>query len=99
MSSTAVKRTVDDLAVFGGAPAFARVLHIGRPNLGDTDGFLARAQDVFARRWLSNNGRYVRELEAQVANLLGVRHCVATCNATVALSLAARALGLTGEVI
>jgi dTDP-4-amino-4,6-dideoxygalactose transaminase len=99
MNGTGGKRTVDDLAVFGGVPAFARVLHVGRPNLGDTEGFLARARDVFARRWLSNNGRYVHELEGRIASLLGVRHCVATCNATVALSLAARALGLTGEVI
>jgi dTDP-4-amino-4,6-dideoxygalactose transaminase len=31
--------------------------------------------------------------------MLGVEHCIAICNATIALELAIRALGMTGEVI
>ena len=31
--------------------------------------------------------------------MLGVKHCVAMCNGTVALEIAIRAIGLTGEVI
>jgi dTDP-4-amino-4,6-dideoxygalactose transaminase len=38
-------------------------------------------------------------LEAQVARLLDVKHCIAMCNGTVALEIAIRALGLKGEVI
>jgi dTDP-4-amino-4,6-dideoxygalactose transaminase len=41
----------------------------------------------------------VRELEARVAELAGVEHCVAMCNGTVALEIAIRALQLRGEVI
>jgi dTDP-4-amino-4,6-dideoxygalactose transaminase len=51
------------------------------------------------RNWLTNNGPYVQEFEARVADYAGVRHCVAMCNATVALEIAIRALDLTGEVI
>ncbi|HVS10705.1 MAG TPA: DegT/DnrJ/EryC1/StrS family aminotransferase, partial [Planctomycetota bacterium] len=54
---------------------------------------------MLARRWLTNGGPLVEELEARVAERLGVRHCVATANGTLALQLAARALDLSGEVI
>ena len=51
------------------------------------------------RRWLSNDGPLVREFEKRIANYSGVKHCVAMCNATVALEIAVRALELKGEVI
>jgi dTDP-4-amino-4,6-dideoxygalactose transaminase len=74
-------------------------LYVGRPNLGDRAGFMLRVEDILDRRWLSNAGKYVKEFETRVAELLGVKHCVAMCNATVALEIATRALGLKGEVI
>ena len=75
------------------------LLHIGRPNIGDRKALLARINDILDRRWLSNNGKYVQEFEARVADILGVKHCVAMCNATAGLEIAIRALGLAGEVI
>jgi len=77
----------------------AELLHIGRPNIGERAALLARINDILDRRWLSNNGKYVREFEARLAELLGVKHCVAMCNATVGLEIAIRALDLSGEVI
>ena len=88
-----------DLAVNGAVPAFDEMLHVGRPNMGDRDAFMAYAADIFDRRWLSNNGPLVQEFEAEVARHLGVKHCVAMCNGTIALEIAIRALGLEGEVI
>ena len=41
----------------------------------------------------------VQEFERQIERLLGVKHCVAMCNATSGLQIAIRALELTGEVI
>jgi dTDP-4-amino-4,6-dideoxygalactose transaminase len=41
----------------------------------------------------------VREFESRVAAYLGVKHCVAMCNGTIALEIAIRALDLRGEVI
>lgn len=92
-------RTPADLAVNGAAPAFAEPLHVGRPNLGDREALLRHTADIYDRRWLTNNGPLVQELEARIAQRLGVRHCVAMCNGTIALEIAIRALGLEGEVI
>lgn len=89
----------DDLALYGARPAFSEVLHVGRPNLGDRDAFLRLVGEILDRRWLTNNGPVVQEFERRVAEYLGVRHCVAVCNGTVALEIAIKALGLTGEVI
>jgi dTDP-4-amino-4,6-dideoxygalactose transaminase len=88
-----------ELAILGGEPEFAEPLHVGRPNVGDTDKFLARVREVLDRRWLTNDGPYVREFEQRIAELTGVRHCVAMSNGTVALEIAGRALGLIDEVI
>jgi dTDP-4-amino-4,6-dideoxygalactose transaminase len=88
-----------DLAINGAEPAFGHMLHVGRPNMGDRDAFMQYAADIFDRRWLSNDGPLVQEFEAKVAQHLGVKHCVAMCNGTIALEIAIRALGLEGEVI
>jgi dTDP-4-amino-4,6-dideoxygalactose transaminase len=90
---------LDDLALFGARPAFADHLHVGRPNLGDKAAFLARIDDIWEHRRLSNHGPYVRAFEQRVAETLGVRHCIATSSGTMALEIAIRALGLSGEVI
>ncbi len=75
------------------------MLCVGRPNIGDRDRLLARINDMLDRRQLTNNGPFVKELEQRVAGLTGVKHCIAMCNATVALEIAIRALGMKGEVI
>jgi dTDP-4-amino-4,6-dideoxygalactose transaminase len=93
------KQSLDDLAVFSKTPAFSEKLHVGRPNIGDHERLLARISDLLDRRWLTNNGPYVQEFEQRVTEMTGVKHCIAVCNATVALEIAIRAAGLTGEVI
>jgi dTDP-4-amino-4,6-dideoxygalactose transaminase len=93
------KKTAKELAILGGHPAFEEPLHVGRPNIGDREKFMARMNDILDRRWLTNAGRYVQEFEQRVAEYVGVKHCIAMCNGTVALEIAARALDLTGEVI
>ena len=93
------KQSWSDLAIFGGNPAFSEKLYVGRPNIGNRERLVERIGDVLSRRWLSNYGRCVQELEQRISELLGVKHCIAICNGTVALEIAARALGLTGELI
>jgi dTDP-4-amino-4,6-dideoxygalactose transaminase len=94
-----MKLALDDLAVFGGLPAFAEPLHVGQPRTVGRERLLARLNDALDRRRLTNDGPFVRELEARLAERLGVRHCLATSNATAALEIVARAADLTGEVI
>lgn len=93
------KSVVKDLGLFGGAPLFSEVLHVGRPNIGDREHLFNRINDMFDRCWLSNNGPFVQEFEQKVSKFLGVKHCIAVCNATVGLEIAVRALDLSGEVI
>jgi dTDP-4-amino-4,6-dideoxygalactose transaminase len=87
------------LAILGAPPRFSEPLHVGRPNTGDRSVFLGHVEAMLDRKWLTNNGPLVQEFERRIADDLGVRHCVAICNGTVALEIAIRALGLTGEVI
>ena len=94
-----VKKRMSDLALLGGRPAFEDALHVGCPNIGNRQDFRRRIDDILDRRWLTNGGPYVNEFEQRVAEFVGVKHCIATCNATVALEIVVRALGLTGEVI
>lgn len=94
-----MKHRTDELAIFGGARAFDAPLHVGGPNIGNRAKLFRRIDDLLDRRWLTNNGPYVQEFEEEVARRVGVRHCIAMCNATLALEMAVRALGLTGEVI
>ncbi|MBD8881897.1 aminotransferase class I/II-fold pyridoxal phosphate-dependent enzyme [Rhodanobacter sp. 7MK24] len=92
-------RSKSDLAIHDAPPAFAEPLHVGRPNIGNRDAFLRRMEQVLDNQWLTNNGPMVQEFEQRIAEHLGVKHCVAMCNGTIALEIAIRALGLSGEVI
>jgi dTDP-4-amino-4,6-dideoxygalactose transaminase len=88
-----------ELAIFGGAPAFGEVRHVGRPNIGDPERVLSLVSQAIRSRWLTNDGPLVDEFEARVAELTGAPHCVAVTSGTVGLQLAAVALGMTGEIL
>jgi dTDP-4-amino-4,6-dideoxygalactose transaminase len=92
-------RSKADLAINGAPPAFSEPLHVGRPNIGDRASFLHKVNRILDNHWLTNNGPMVQEFEKRIASYLGVKHCVAMCNGTIALEIAIRALGLEGEVI
>lgn len=94
-----LKRTPGDLAINGGTPAFQEPLHVGRPNIGSKEGFKHRIDDMFERRWLTNDGPYVQELERLLQEHLQVEHCVLVNNGTMGAMIAAKAMGLTGSVI
>lgn len=90
---------ISDLAIFTGNPLFDENLCVGRPNIGNRESFMERMNDIFDRRWFTNNGKYVQEFERKLADFIGVKHCIVMCNATIALEIVIRGLGLTGEVI
>lgn len=94
-----MKRSIEDLAILGGPPLFEEKLHVGKPNLGNVQTFHKLVDEIFERHWLTNDGPIVHQFEERMANLLGVKHCLAVVNATIGLEIAARALGLKGEVI
>ena len=90
---------MQQLALLDSKPAFAAPLHVGRPNIGDRELFMAYANQIFDTRWLSNQGPLVRKFKQALCDYLGVKHCIPVCNATVGLEIAIRALGMQGEVI
>ncbi len=90
---------LEDLAIFSGIPAYPNHLYVGRPNIGDRQRLMERLNDMLDRRWLTNRGPYVKEFETRLAEIIGVKHCIAMCNATIALEIAIRAADLSGEVI
>jgi len=94
-----MKRDLGDLALFGGRAGFLQPLLVGRPNPIDRSRLFDRLTWALDNQWLTNGGPLTQEFEKRIAELAGVRNCVATCNATVALQLLARAAELTGEVI
>ena len=94
-----MKTSAFELAVFGGTPLFPRPLHVGQPALLNRQEMLADFDDVMQSGQLTNNGPRLKDFEAAVCGVTGTRHTIATCNATIALQIAARAMNLTGEVI
>jgi dTDP-4-amino-4,6-dideoxygalactose transaminase len=87
------------LAIDGGEPLFSSPLHVGTPNIGDKKAILKEIEGVLDRKYLSNFGPLEQAFEQRVAELTGVKHCIAMANGTIALEIASRALGLQGEVI
>src|SRR5438874_138482 len=73
---------LEELALFGGRPHFSEPLHVGRPNVGDREALHARLDEILDARWLSNDGPQATRFEGRVADYVGVRHCIAMCNAT-----------------
>lgn len=93
------KERIEDLCFFGGKQAFSHKLFVGRPNIGDRVFLHEHLDDILDRKWLTNDGIYITKFEEKVADYLGVKHCIALCNGTIALQIAFKALELRGEVI
>lgn len=94
-----MKVSIQELAIFGGQPAFSEPLHVGRPNIGNRERLMERINDMLDRRWFTNNGLYVQEFEQKLAKFTDVKHAIAMTNATIAQEIAVRAAGVRGEVI
>jgi dTDP-4-amino-4,6-dideoxygalactose transaminase len=87
-----------DLALLGGAPAFADGVAFVRPALPSLAAVAERLAPSYDRGVLTN-GPLAAELEAQAAERLGVRHVVAVASCTAGLMLAIRVLDPVGTVL
>ncbi len=75
------------------------LITVTKPSLPDLDKYVEYLKKLWGSRWITNNGPYSQLLEEELRKHLKVEELVLTCNGTLALQLALRALGLKGEVI
>lgn len=94
-----MKSSINELAIAGGTPVFREPQLSARPFVGDKSRLLERIADAVDRRSLTNDGLFVREFEERLKRICGTRHVIPLSSCTTGLEVAARALGLSGEVI
>lgn len=75
------------------------MINVTKPFLPNFSEYKAYLDGIWERNWLTNNGPLVNDLELKLKDYLGLQHLLYLTNGTVALQLAIKALGLTGEVI
>ncbi|REG91510.1 DegT/DnrJ/EryC1/StrS family aminotransferase [Algoriphagus antarcticus] len=75
------------------------MIPVTKPYLPNPDLYKKYIDDIWERNWLTNNGPLVNELELKLKEYLDLDHLLFVSNGTIALQLAIKALGLTGEII
>ncbi|SFL58908.1 dTDP-4-amino-4,6-dideoxygalactose transaminase [Porphyromonadaceae bacterium KH3CP3RA] len=69
------------------------------PLLPPLEEFIPYLEDIWERKWLTNNGYYHQELEKALAEYLGIKYISLFTNGTLPLMTALQGLRITGEVI
>lgn len=76
-----------------------KTITVTSPLLPDLKEFEKYLEDIWNRKWLTNNGHYHQELEKALAEYLGVPYLSLFTNGTLPLITALQAMKITGEVI
>lgn len=76
-----------------------KVITVTSPLLPSLDDLMPYLQDIWNRKWLTNNGHYHKELEEALCEYLKVPYLSLFTNGTLPLMCALQALRITGEVI
>ena len=98
MNSTA-SHSMDSLAILGASPAFPSAISCGQQYFPDWERYEKAFNGIFERQYYTNQGPLASELERRLQAFLGVKHAVCVTNDTIALVMAAEAMGLKGKVI
>ena len=77
----------------------SKIITVTSPLLPSLNDFVPCLQDIWDRKWLTNNGYYHQELEKALCDYLGVKYISLFTNGTLPLITALQALRITGEVI
>lgn len=75
------------------------MIPVNKPYLPNKAEYEEYINSIWERKWLTNNGPLVNELELNLKNYLGVDHLLYVSNGTIALQIAIKALELKGEII
>ena len=77
-----------------------KLLTVTSPLLPPLEEYISYLQEIWDRKWITNNGHFHQELEKALAEYLGVEYLSLFTNGTLPLITALQALGLEeGEVI
>ena len=76
-----------------------KVITVTSPLLPSLDDLMPYLQDIWNRKWLTNNGHFHQELEKALCEYLKVPYISLFTNGTLPLMCALQALRITGEVI
>ena len=74
-------------------------IYVTQPDLPPLDEFMPYLQQIWDSKVLTNGGPFHQQLEAALAEYLGVKHISLFTNATIALVTALQSLRISGEVI
>jgi dTDP-4-amino-4,6-dideoxygalactose transaminase len=75
------------------------MINVTKTYLPDRRKFDSYIDRIYESAWLTNHGPLYQELELRLKEYLGVRNIVLVSNGTLALQVAIKSLGLTGNVI
>lgn len=75
------------------------VIYVTKPFMPSLNEFMPYLEDIWERKWLTNNGNYHQELEKALCEYLGVKYISLFANGTLALMTALQVLKISGEVI
>ena len=76
-----------------------KLITVTSPLLPDLDEFNELLKQIWASKWITNNGNFHKQLEGALEDYLGVPHISLFTNGTLPLLTALQALRITGEVI
>lgn len=74
-------------------------INVAQPFLPPLEEFVPLLNEIWANRWLTNNGPFHQALEQSLCDYLGVPYVCLFANATIALITALQAIEVSGEVI
>lgn len=76
-----------------------KIITVTSPLLPDLDEFNAMLKEIWASKWITNNGTFHKQLEKELAAYLKVPYISLFTNGTLPLITALQGLRITGEVI
>ena len=75
------------------------MINVTKTYLPDKKKYCTYVDKIYKSGWITNEGPLVQELEARLADYLGVKNIVLVANGTIALEVAYRLLRLKGDIV
>ena len=75
------------------------MIPVTKPFLPPKEEYLKYIDGIWNRQWLTNMGPLASQLEMELKEFLDVQHLLFVTNGTIAIQMAIKALGITGEII